>query len=471
MPATAEPDERAALRAATDAGRRAAESASRRHPTARVELVEAHPFGERSIVERYRLHNGLDILLLQDHTAPVVAYQKWFRVGSRHERPGLTGMAHLFEHLMFKGTAKYPEGELDRLLENAGVSNNASTWLDWTYYRENLPAGALPLVVELEADRMSNLLLTPEQLEPERAVVMNERNLRVENDPEGRISETLYGLAFREHPYGRPTIGWMEDIQAITLEDCFEFYQNYYCPGNATVVIVGDVDREATLGLLLDHYGSIPGRDVPVENIVDEPAQESERRETLVLPIASPKLVVAFRSPRLVDPDLPALELANEVLFNGESARLHRMLVLERELASYAGGWVAGFTHPGLYETLYTLKPDGDVDEVEGLVYEELERLATDGPTPREIEKARNKLETELARSVLTVGSRARVIGSYEATTGDFKNFFRIVQAYREVDADDVRRVCAKVLRPESRTVVVALPSQTGEGASEGEGA
>lgn len=426
---------------------------------ASVVFLERHPFGPMSQVEKYRLSNGLGVLLSVDRSAPVLAYQVWFRVGSRHERVGRTGMAHLFEHLMFKATRNLPEGEFDRLLEEAGVSTNAATWLDWTFYRDSLPTEALPLVLRLEADRMRNLLLTSEQLEAERSVVMNERALRVDNDPDGKMYEELYHLAFPSHPYGWPTIGWMPDIAAITLEDCLEFYRLYYAPTNAVLVIVGDQDRRATLDLVLAHYGSIPAQDAPVEAIPPEPDQDGERRAELRLPLSSPKLVHGYRSPSMSHPDLPALEVTNEVLFNSDSARLYKLLVTDRELASSAMGSVSSFALPGLYEIAVTVKDGVDPAEVERVIDEELRTLATTGPTERELTKARNKLEADFIRGTLSVGSRARVLGTYEATAGDYRLFFRVVDAYRAVTAEDVMRVTGQYLNAAQRTVILALPA------------
>lgn len=431
-----------------------------------LSFVERHAFGAATQIERYRLANGLTLLLSVDPAAPVVAYQTWFRVGSRHERPGKTGIAHLFEHMMFKATKSLPEGEFDRLMEQAGVNTNASTWLDWTYYRENLPAHALPLVVRLEADRMVNLLINDEQLESERAVVMNERHLRVENDPEGRMYETLFHTAYPNHPYGWPTIGWMDDIRGLSLADCQEFYRLYYAPSNATLVVVGDVDRAEVLRLVQEHYGPLAGQPVQHTDPPAEPEQEAERRVELRLPLSAPKVILGFRSPALGHPDLPALEVVNELLFSSESARLYKRLVTDDELVSSVSGWVSSFAFPGLYEVFASLKEDTTPEQVDRVLSEEFGRLATEGPTAREIEKARNKLEADLIRGLLSVGARARLLGTYESTAGDFKAFFEVVEAYRRVSAEDVRRVAGTWLRPETRTTVVALPGGEPAGAA-----
>src|SRR5512139_2835914 len=212
-------------------------------PEARVEFAGSVSFGPELSLARYWLGNGLDVLLCEDHSAPVVAYHTWYRVGSRHEREGKTGLAHLFEHLMFNETENLPAGEFDRKLEEAGAESNAATWLDWTHYNIAVPKEQLGLVVSLEAERMSHLVLRDPQVSSEKEVVANERRYRVDDDVEGTADEALYEHAFTRHPYRWPTIGWMEDIQGFTTEDCRRFYRTYYAPNNATLILVGDFDE------------------------------------------------------------------------------------------------------------------------------------------------------------------------------------------------------------------------------------
>jgi zinc protease len=425
-----------------------------------VEFVESCPFGAFMQVEKYRLANGLTVLLLVDPAAPVVAYQTWYRVGSRHERPGRTGMAHLFEHLMFKGTTKHPEGVFDRLLEEAGASTNAATWVDWTYYRENLPRAAFDLVVGLESDRMAHLKLGGEELESERSVVMNERKLRVDNEPEGTIFERLYTLAFPGHPYGWPTIGWMEDIRAISREDCEEFYRVHYAPNNATVVIVGDVQREAALARLVECYGEFEPQAPPPEPVAPAEGQTCERRETLRLHLTAPVTALGYKSVALGDPDAPALEVLMEILCNSQSARIEKRLVTDLELANEVSGWVDGFTLPGLTCVFVQQKPGVAPDDIIGHIEDEIATVVRDGPAPLEVESARHKMEIGFVRGMLAVSSRARMLGTFEATIGDYKLMMARMVAYRDVTADDVARVAGRYLRPARRTTIVALPRE-----------
>jgi zinc protease len=226
-------------------------------PFGKVTHVESVPFGPSLEVNRYRLENGLEVLHCAEHSAPIVAYHTWFRVGSRHEREGKTGLAHLFEHLMFNEIEGRKSGEFDRLLEEAGAESNASTWLDWTQYNISIPRDRLALVVGLEGERMSRLVLREPQVTSEKEVVANERRYRVDDDVEGSVSELLWATAYTRHAYRAPTIGWMADIEGFTTEDCAEFYRTYYAPNNATLVVVGDVSAARLLALVSAAYGDI----------------------------------------------------------------------------------------------------------------------------------------------------------------------------------------------------------------------
>src|SRR5580698_3284269 len=250
-------------------------------------------------IHRYRLDNGLTVLLLVDASAPVACYHTWFKVGSRHERPGKTGLAHLFEHLMFNETENLKAGTFDRKLEENGAETNAATWVDWTYYYESLPADRVKLAVQLEAERMAHLVLREPQVASEKEVVANERRYRVDDDVEGVANELLYKTAFTSHPYHWPTIGWMDDIKGFTPEDCTAFYKTYYAPNNATVVVVGDVRERTLLQWIQAEYGAIPSASIPPEDVNPEPPQVDERRLELRKPTASEKLLVAYKGPAL----------------------------------------------------------------------------------------------------------------------------------------------------------------------------
>src|SRR5262245_37291283 len=272
-----------------------------------IEHVETIPFGAALTVECFRLKNGLRLLLCEDHSAPVVAYHTWYRVGSRHERTGKTGLAHLFEHLMFNETEHLKPGVLDRKLEEAGAESNASTWLDWTHYNIALPREKRPVAVAIESERMQNLVVRDPQVASEKEVVANERRYRVDDDVEGSVSEMLWATAFTTHAYRWPTIGWMEDIQNFNTDDCRAFYDTCYAPNQATLLVVGDVTKRRVLELVSKAYGTIEPSVLPIEDVRPELPQTEERRKTVSKPTATDKLVVGYHAPAFGDFDHTAL--------------------------------------------------------------------------------------------------------------------------------------------------------------------
>jgi zinc protease len=431
-----------------------------RKRNAKWTFVRDQSFGDALTLRRFRLGNGLTVLTLIDRAAPTVSYHTWFRVGSRHERPGKTGLAHLFEHLMFSATRNHPNGEFDRLMERAGAEANAATWTDWTCYYENAPRDALPLLIELEADRMSNLVLRAPQVSSEKEVVANERKLRVDDDVEGKALELLYDNAFRRHPYRWPTIGWMKDIHGFTVRDCQEFYRTHYAPNQATVVIAGDFSEHKALSLVQKHYGGMASaRAAAAPKPVKEPAQRAERVFQLTAPTPTEKLLVGYRAPSFSDPDTPALVIANEVLFGGLSSRLHRLFCLDEEIALSVRGSIAPFVDPGLFEMWIFLRDGKRKEDALGLLDREIDRLGSDGPTPAELDKAINQLELSFLHSMETVGGKAEQIGFYETVANDGAAVFDRVAAYRGVTGDAVKRAVTKYLRPSRRTRVEILRS------------
>src|SRR5215471_21149579 len=296
-------------------------------PSAQISLERVYGFGAGMTVHKFRLGNGLTVLVSVDASAPVASYHTWFSVGSRHEKVGKTGLAHLFEHLMFNETEKHPAGTFDRTLEEAGAESNAATWVDWTFYHESIPKDRLGLVIELEAERMSRLVLREPQVTSEKEVVANERRYRVDDDVEGAVSELLWATAFERHAYKWPTIGWMKDIEGFTTEDCADFYRTYYAPNNATVIVVGDYSEPALLEKLSRAYGGIGPSTLPVEDYQAEPPQTSERRREVKKPTPTEKLAVGYHAPALGDFDHLALSLLVDVLFGGRASRVHQRVV------------------------------------------------------------------------------------------------------------------------------------------------
>jgi zinc protease len=428
-------------------------------------LELSHPFGPRLSVHRHRLENGLQVVLLPDRSAPVLAYQTWYRVGSRHESRGQTGIAHLFEHLMFNQTETLAAGEFDRVLEAIGGETNAATWVDWTFYRNSVPARELDLVARLESERMHRLVLEDEQVASEREVVLNERRFRVDDDVEGFLAEELFRLAFTSHPYHHPTLGWREDVAGIGPPEARAFYRRFYAPNNAILVLVGDFEADEALAVVTRHYGALPPAEIVLPEIAAEPPQDAERRARYAKPVAADRAIFAWKSPPQRDPDWVPLLLVNEILTGGPSARLYRDLVVTREAATSVNGSLAPFCDPGLYEVFVSMKRGHAAAEAEAAIDEACAKIAAGAVTDGELVKAKNRLETELWSQLDTADGKAEALGHYQTTAGDTRLLFEVAEHVNGVTVEELARVAGRYLTGAARTVVVAEPS--GEAAEE----
>lgn len=437
--------------------------------TARVEFIESVPWGERQTIERYRLGNGLTVLTLRDDAAPVFSYQTWFAVGSRHEKPGKTGLAHLFEHLMFNESEGMAKGEFDRALEQIGAESNAATWVDWTFYYQNVPSDRLNLVARLEAGRMARLVLREPQVTSEKEVVSNERRQTVDDNVDGSISELLYKTAFERHGYGWPTIGWMEDIQGFNTSDCEAFYSTYYAPNNATIVVVGDVDPADLLAAVQKNYGAMASATLPVEDGWPEPPQSAERVVEVSKPTETEKLAIGYRGPALGDPDHVALSVLNEILLGGRASRLHRALVQESELAIDCRGWVSTFRDPGLYDIGATARPGVKAEALLEVIDRELTRAALEPVSEAELDRAKARFELGALQGMDSCSGRAEQIGFYEVVCGDPVGALDRLRAIRRLGVSDLLRVARRFLVPASRTTLLVRAALNEEGGDEGD--
>ena len=421
------------------------------------------PLGSAMAVQKYRLGNGLTILTCLDASAPVVSYHTWFAVGSRHEQVGKTGLAHLFEHLMFNETEKHPAGSFDRTLEEAGAESNAATWVDWTFYHESIPRDRVGLVIELEAERMSKLVLREPQVTSEKEVVANERRYRVDDDVEGAVSELLYKTAYTKHAYSWPTIGWMADIEAFTTDDCARFYRTYYAPNNATVVVVGDFRERDLLAKIQKAYGGLESADIPVEDVTPEPPQAEERRLSVTKPTATDKLAVAYHGPAFGDVDHVPLTMLCEVLFSGRSSRAHRALVQDEELATELRGWVSTFRDPGLFEIYATARPGRTAEQLLAALDREIARVVAEPVTTAELEKVKAKVELALVQSLETASGKAEQIGFYYTVLGDAAGACARLEAYRRTTRSDLLRVARRYLGNPRRTIIEVHPETSSD--------
>jgi len=418
------------------------------------------PGAELFPVHEARLPNGLRVRMVPDHDAPVVSLYTFFQVGSRNERPGITGISHLFEHMMFNGAERYGPKEFDEVLESNGGRSNAYTTHDVTVYYEDFAAEALDTVLDLESDRMRSLTIDDRSLRSEREVVKEERRLRVDNEPAGLMDEALHALAYQSHPYRWPVIGFMGDIEAIRREDCEAYFRTFYAPNNAVLWAAGDFDPDALVRRIRKAYGDIrPGPAAP--RVVDaEPAQRGERRAELRHPSRAPSLLIGYRGPAVVHPDTLTLDVLQFILGVGEGSRLQRALVYDKRLAVNVGVDWSWRRDPGLFSFHLELQPDADVRAAEEALYAEIRKLAEEGVEPREVEKARNNLRAHLLREFTSNSGRAHALGTYEMFLGGWKKGFALPEAYGRIDAPAVQASARRWLDPTQRSVVTLVPEE-----------
>jgi zinc protease len=399
------------------------------------------------------LQNGMQIIVWPDHDIPNIALYNFVRVGSRNEAPGITGLAHFFEHMMFNGTSTRQPGEFDRVLEANGARNNASTSNDVTVYQDWLPSAALATVFELEADRLRNLAFEPKVVESERGVVYSERRLSVDDNPSSRLQEQVQAAAFVAHPYHIPTIGWPSDIESWKIEDLKEFFQRNYAPNNCTMVLVGDLDPQATLALARKYFETIPAREGPKPIVTKEPPQTGERRITLMTDAQTPLVQFAYHGIASSDPRSPALELLMRILADGDASRLHRALVEEQKLAISADGFVQSGFDPGLVWFNLSLPSDGDIAAAEKAFDAQIDKVRKDGVSKAELARARNQALADFWRGQATIDGKAEALGSYAVMKGGYQKLFDAPQAYERVTLEDIKKLAGELLERSSRTV------------------
>jgi zinc protease len=410
-------------------------------------------------LKEHRLKNGLRLIVNEDHSSPIISVQVWYNVGSINERPGITGISHLFEHMMFKGSKNVEPEEHSRIIQQNGGTDNAFTTKDLTAYFENLPSSQLELAVRLEADRMAHLRLTADTLSSERQVVKEERRLRYDNSLSGKLSEGLYSTAFTRHPYRWPVIGWMSDIDTISLDDCKAFYRSHYAPNNATIIILGDMDFQETISLVEKYFGNIPPSEPPDLMIPGEEPQRQEKRKDLYVDTQFSWLAVAYHIPEAAHDDIPALELTGNMLTAGRSSRLYRKVIYEDQSALSVFTSVDKYKDPGLFViTVNSIKQGHTPEEIASVINESLELLKAEKVAERELEKARNQMETNLIFGLQTNFVRGMRIGFSLARTGDPLGFVKKLESYRHATAEDIQKVARKYFTPENRTIIRLLP-------------
>jgi zinc protease len=406
------------------------------------------------------LPNGLKVLLKEEHKAPVVTFQIWYKVGARNEALGKTGMSHLLEHMMFKGAKKYGPKQFSQMVQKNGGNDNAFTSKDYTAYFENFASDRIEISLDLESDRMQGLLLEPREFLSEQKVVKEERRMRYEDDPTSTMVEQMMATAFMAHPYQWPTIGWMADIGNITRDDLYNHYKTYYAPNNATIVVVGDFDAKKLFPLIENYFGSIPhGPDVPTVGAV-EPKQLGERRIIVKKEAELPAVFAGYKTPNLKHPDSYALEVLQGVLSSGRSSRLYASLVYEKQLALYAGGEYDNITNdPNLFYVYAGVMPGKTTEEVEKALYAEIEKLKTEPVADEELQKAKNQIEAGFIMGQDSVFFQAMLLGQHE-TVASWKMLEKYLAGIRAVTKDDIKRVAKEYFSEDNRTVGILVPER-----------
>ena len=414
-------------------------------------------------VKTHMLKNGMKVMVEEDHSIPTVALYVFYRIGSRNERPGTTGISHFFEHMMFNGAKKYGPGEFDRTMEGAGGSNNAYTSYDVTVYQDWFPPAALESIFDLEADRIQNLSFDPEKIKSERGVVASERRSSVDASNFGILNEQLWAAAFTAHPYQWPVVGWMVDIQNWTMEDLKHHFQMGYSPSNATMVVVGDITSEQIFKLADKYIEPIPSHDPPPPVTTQEPPQMGERRIVVKKFAQLPIVMMGYHVPRSSDADYYALSVLQTILFSGQSSRMYQRLVDKDQLALSIRGGSQFALDPTLFTITAQPKAGVDPQACEKAVYEELDKVKNSGVTPEELDKAKNILLAQFYRQMKTGSGSANAIGTYEVYFGDYHKLFDAAGAYQHVTREDVERVAKTYFGEDNRTVATLVPDKNAE--------
>jgi len=415
---------------------------------------------------QFTLANGLNVILHRDTSIPVVAVNMWYYVGSANEKPGRTGFAHLFEHLMFEGSKHVPEGQFDILLEGAGGDNNGSTANDRTNYVIDVPANALELALFLESDRMGYLLdtMSPQRVDGQRDVVKNERRQSYENRPYGMASIELDKMLWpSNHPYSWPTIGYMEDLTAASYEDVVEFFKKYYAPNNASLVIAGDIDFDRTRALVEKWFGEI-ARGAVVEPIAPPAAiLTGVQKKTLTDKVALPRLYLAWLTPRFYAPGDSALDITSSVLAGGKNSRLYKRLVYDMQIAQDVSAFQQSAALGSQFQIVATARSGHTAEELKTVIDEELDRLRRDGPDPREVQRAINQMEAsfyERMEKVGGFGGKADQLNAYKFAGGGPDYFAEDLARYTSLSPADIQSAAVQWLPADRRVELVVEPGE-----------
>ncbi|HEY5626325.1 MAG TPA: pitrilysin family protein [Nitrospira sp.] len=414
---------------------------------------------DASVPQEHLLSNGMKVILVEVPKAPVATVQVWYKVGSRNEVMGRAGLSHMLEHMMFKGTAKYPKGSFSRLIRKNGGMDNAFTGQDFTAYFENLAADRVELALEMESDRMQGLILDQHELDTEREVVKEERRLRTEDDPQGALVEALFAQAYLSHPYHWPVIGWFGDLDGMMLEDLQRHYDTFYSPNNATLLVVGDINAENLLPIIKQLFEPIPRGPEPKPVLTMEAEQKGERRFLLKREAQVPFVMMGYRVPNYSSEDSYALDVLESILSRGKSSRLYQSLVYDQKL-SLAVGAEYGLMQadPGLFYFYALVSPGQKVEVVEEALWNEIKRLQNDPPTELELQRAKNQVEAARVFEQDSNFRHAMLLGQAETVGAGWQKVQQFLERIRAVTTKDVQRVARQYLIEDARTVGTLIP-------------
>lgn len=417
------------------------------------------PFMGLCEIKEEVLKNGLKVIVIEDRSSPVATFQVWYKVGGIEEPEGKSGISHLLEHLMFRGSKNYPGNVFSKIIQSHGGVDNAFTTKDYTMYFQKLAPSKLNISIDLESDRMANLLLNREDFETEKKIVLEERRQRYEDSPENLIFEEVISNAYKAHPYRRPVIGWTEDIQSITFDDIKQHYEKFYCPNNAFIIVAGDIKREEIIAKVRDKFENIPPcKTHERKKLPNEPKQNGERRIILKRQTHLPLIVMAYKVPAFPNRESLSLEILSTILGEGKSSRLYRKLVTEKALSVDVSTSNSPLSRDGfLFFIVTTVKDKKNIQEVEKIIREEIERIHSELIDSNEIEKAKNQVEASFLFSQDSVFGHSLILGKFEILEN-----WKMIDTYKnnimEISATDIQEVAKKYLNSENLTVGVLIP-------------
>jgi zinc protease len=413
-----------------------------------------------AVIKEYRLENGLKVLIVEEHKAPVATFQVWYRTGARDEPAGKSGISHLLEHMMFKGTPEYGLSVFSKTVQKNGGTDNAYTTKDYTVYFELISSDRIALSIDLEADRMRNLLLDPKEFLSERQVVMEERRLRYEDDPQSSLFEEVAAAAFKVHPYRRPVIGWMSDIGSIERTDLYDYYRANYSPDNAVIIIAGDVNADGVLSKVRSAFGQIPPGPSKKSIVSVEPEQTGEKKVVLKKEAELPFIILAYHTPSFPHEDSYALDILNIILSGGKSSRLYQSIVYEKKIALDVSADYGSFNRdPYLFYFYATVSPGKEIKEVENALFEEITKIQKEAPSVQEVQKAKNQIESSFIMGQDSIYLQAMKYGIFEML-GDWRLIDTYLEGIRKVTPQAVMDVAGKYLKEDDLTEGILIPAK-----------